>query len=348
MTFRLLPEWHPQDAVMLTWPHSDTDWAPLLEQVEAVYIELALQISQRQKLVIVADNPNLKAHITACLLAHKADMTQVHFVDAPCNDTWARDHGPLTLANTQTGQLKALDCQFTAWGGKYEAEKDNAINSELFKQVANRNITTEQSDFILEGGAIEINEHGVLLSTRACVHNENRNAHLSAAQIDSTLSQLLGTQHILWLDNGYLAGDDTDSHVDTLARFAPNNTIVYVHCDDTTDEHYEALGLMRDQLASFKTPEGEPYTLVALPWPKAVFNTQGERLPATYANYLVINGAVLVPTYNDEHDQLALAQIAKAYPQREVIGVDCRALIEQFGSLHCVTMQLPQGFLERS
>ncbi|WP_105189581.1 agmatine deiminase family protein [Pseudoalteromonas sp. T1lg48] len=344
MTFSLLPEWHPQDAVMLTWPHQDTDWAANLSAVEQVYLELSKHISERQRLLIVADNAELKAHIHSALSEQGVDLTQVNFVDAPCNDTWARDHGPLTLSDGQ--QLKAIDCQFTAWGGKYEADKDNAINGQLFAQALNQNVRTEQSDFILEGGAIEINEQGVLLSTRACVHNKNRNASMSAEQIDAALSELLGAKKILWLDHGYLAGDDTDSHIDTLVRFAPNNTLVYVRCDDPQDEHYDELGKMAEELVALRGLNDDAYELIALPWPKAVYNSEGERLPATYANYLIINDAVLVPTYNDSHDQVALAQIAKAYPGREVIGVDCCALIEQFGSLHCITMQLPHGFLE--
>ncbi|MEO2265785.1 agmatine deiminase family protein [Pseudoalteromonas pernae] len=344
MTFRLLPEWHQQDAVMLTWPHKDTDWAPNLSAVENVYVELSQLISKRQKLVIVADNESLKQAIKERLTQHEANLDNIIFVDAPCNDTWARDHGPLTLSNGE--QLKALDCQFTAWGGKYQADKDNAINGHLFAQALNKNALTAKSDFILEGGAIEINEHGVLLSTRACVHNKNRNNELSADEIDSTLASLLGAQKILWLNHGYLAGDDTDSHIDTLVRFAPNNTLVYVRCDDPEDEHYQELGKMADELVTLRGTQGEAYELIALPWPKAAYNDEGDRLPATYANYLIINDAVLVPTYNDEHDQVALSQVAKAYPGREIIGVDCRALIEQFGSLHCITMQLPQGFLE--
>ncbi|WP_151172877.1 agmatine deiminase family protein [Pseudoalteromonas ruthenica] len=344
MTFRLLPEWHQQDAVMLTWPHSNTDWAANLVAVESVYLALCDHISQRQKLLIVVDNEALEAHIRSRLTAQHTDLNQVRFVRAQCNDTWARDHGPLTLSDG-TG-LKALDCQFTAWGGKYAAEKDNAINQQVFAQALSAQVNVERSEFILEGGAVEINEHGVLLSTRQCVHNENRNQQLSAAQIDSTLAQLLGAQKILWLEHGYLAGDDTDSHIDTLVRFAPNNVLVYVHCDDPNDEHYQALGAMREELVALRGLDNEPYHLIALPWPRPITNAEGQRLPATYANYLIINGAVLVPTYNDPHDAVALKQIAKAYPEREVIGIDCRALIEQFGSLHCITMQLPHGFLE--
>jgi agmatine/peptidylarginine deiminase len=156
---------------------------------------------------------------------------------------------------------------------------------------------------------------------------------------------VFGTKHFLWLNNGYLAGDDTDSHIDTLARLAPNNAIVYVGCHDENDEHFAALSAMKAELVQFKTQAGEAYTLYELPWPSAKYSADGDRLPATYANYLIINGAVLVPTYQDENDSLALSVIQKAHPEHQVIGINCLSLIEQFGSLHCITMQLPAGFL---
>lgn len=348
MQFQLIPEWYPQDAVMLTWPHQATDWRSILPQVEAVYLAICRAILPAQKLVIIAHNEAVKSHVKQQLQQANLALEQVHFVVCETNDTWARDHGPLCLKSpTQlNAQLNVLDCQFTGWGGKYPAEKDNQINRHLCNALLSPHASYQRTDFVLEGGAIEINEHGVLLTTRACVNNPNRNAQLSNAQIEQKLRELLGAKHILWLEHGYLAGDDTDSHIDTLARFAPNNTLVYVSCDDKNDEHYSELTRMQQQLSQFTTPEGEPYQLIPLPWVQKVCNSQGERLPATYANYLIINNKVLVPTYQDNNDALALSQIAKAYPKHQIIGIDCLALIQQFGSLHCITMQLPRGFLE--
>ncbi|CCQ12085.1 Agmatine deiminase [Pseudoalteromonas luteoviolacea B = ATCC 29581] len=345
MNFKLLPEWAPQDAVMLTWPHPDTDWAHILDDVEPVYITLCQQISQVQKVVIVAHNQGLQAHIIHLLSEHGVDLNQIEFVNALVDDTWARDHGPLTTANAH-GELCIKDFIFNGWGNKFDAKNDNAINRQLVEQVANPTAHYKAIDFVLEGGGVEINEHGVLLATSECLFNPNRNPNLSKDQIESVLKEELGANSFLWVDYGYLAGDDTDSHIDTLVRFAPNNTLVYVQCDDENDEHFDALQKMEKQLESFCTAQGEPYNLIPLPWPNACFDSDGERLPATYANYLILNKTVLVPVYGDEMDGFALGQIQQAHPERTVIGVNCSPIIHQFGSLHCITMQLPKGFLK--
>ncbi|NOU49205.1 agmatine deiminase family protein [Pseudoalteromonas sp. JBTF-M23] len=345
MTFRLLPEWAPQDAVMLTWPHQNTDWASILDDVEPVYVTLCQHISQLQSVLIVAHDEPLKLHITKLLLEADVDLSKIIFVVTPCNDTWARDHGPLTCANQQ-GELVIKDFVFNGWGNKFEAALDNAINRSLVKQTANPLNQYKALDFVLEGGGIEINEHGTLLTTSECLLNPNRNPEYDKQRIESLLKDELGAIDFLWVDHGYLAGDDTDSHIDTLVRFAPNNTLVYVQCEEQNDEHFAALSAMEKQLMSFKTSQGESYKLVPLPWPKAVYNKEGDRLPATYANYLIINRTVLVPVYGDKQDSLALSQVQKAYPEHTVIGINCLPIIHQFGSLHCITMQLPRGFLK--
>ncbi|CAM2939081.1 agmatine deiminase family protein [Pseudoalteromonas distincta] len=346
MNFRLLPEWAEQDAVMLTWPHKDTDWADNLARVEPVYVELAKHITTQQKLVIVAHNNALKMHITALLNNANISLNRVHFVVTPTNDTWARDHGPLTCAAIDSPeQLKIYDFTFNGWGNKFESTLDNQINRTLVKELSSKKNQYQALDMVLEGGGIEINEHGVLLTTSECLLNKNRNPDLNPNDIEALLKEHLGATSFLWVDHGYLAGDDTDSHIDTLVRFAPNNTLVYVKCDDETDEHYSALDAMEKQLKAFKTADNTPYNLIELPWPKAAYDDEQTRLPATYANYLIINNAVLVPTYNDANDEHALAQVQIAYPQHTIIGVNCQPIIEQFGSLHCITMQLPRGFL---
>jgi|TARA_B100001059_G_scaffold136454_1_gene136791 agmatine/peptidylarginine deiminase len=346
MNFRLLPEWAEQDAVMLTWPHKHTDWADNLARVEPVYVELAKHITHYQFLVVVAHDEALKAHITALLNQANINLERVHFVVTPTNDTWARDHGPLTCANiNDETKLKVYDFTFNGWGNKFESALDNQINKAVVEQLSHANNDYQALDMVLEGGGIEINEHGVLLTTSECLLNKNRNPDLSSQDIETLLKTYLGATDFLWVDHGYLAGDDTDSHIDTLVRFAPNNTLVYVQCDDENDEHFTALKAMENQLKSFKTAGNTPYTLVELPWPKAAYDDENSRLPATYANYLIINNAVLVPTYNDVNDDRALAQVQIAYPQHTIIGVNCQPIIEQFGSLHCITMQLPRGFL---
>ena len=343
MSYRLPAEWEAQDAVMLTWPHGDTDWRPFLTEVNKTYVEIATAITARQQLVLVFHSEELQQQILSLLSDANVDLAKVHCVIANTNDTWARDHGPISVY--QDEKLVALDFTFTGWGNKYAANFDNEINSHVFANLLNADASSQKVALVLEGGGIESDGQGTLLTTSECLLNENRNPELSKQDIEAQLADLFGTRHFLWLNNGYLAGDDTDSHIDTLARLAPNDAIVYVGCDDASDEHYDALFAMKQELAEFKTQQGTPYTLHELPWPTAKFSVDGDRLPATYANYLIINGAVLVPTYQDVNDEKALEVIQQAHPEHKVIGIDCLSLIQQFGSLHCITMQLPNGFL---
>jgi len=198
---------------------------------------------------------------------------------------------------------------------------------------------------ILEGGSIESDGNGTILTTCECLFEGNRNPHLSRKEIETSLAEQLGAEHFLWLQHGFLAGDDTDSHIDTLARLCPNDVILHVTCDDPDDLHFEEFARMTEQLRSFRTKKGAPYNLVPLPWPEAIFDENGTRLPATYANFLIINNAVLVPTYRDKADTAALEAVQKVFPRHEIIGIDCLPLILQHGSLHCVTMQIPKGVL---
>ena len=347
MQYTLLPEWAEQDAIMLTWPHADTDWSSILDKVEPIYILLCEYITQVQDVVIIAHNIDIKSRIESKLKLHKIDINKVHFVIAPCNDTWARDHGPISTVSAD-GHISMKDFQFNGWGNKYAHEFDNEISKLLFENLSSKDNNYKKIDIVLEGGGIEINEHGTLLTTTQCLLNKNRNPHLNKNELEQILSKELGTEHFLWLDHGYLEGDDTDSHIDTLVRFAPNNTLVYVKCDDKDDEHFTALNNMESQLAQFKTKDNKPFKLISLPWPKAIYNEQGDRLPATYANFLVLNKTVLVPIYDDENDTYAIQSLQCAYPEHTVIGIDCIPIIQQFGSLHCLTMQLPSGFLKRS
>ncbi|WP_096086851.1 agmatine deiminase family protein [Agaribacterium haliotis] len=351
MNYYLPPEWHPQDAVVLTWPHSQTDWASQLDDVERCYRAIAREVLKRQTLLVVCHDEHLASYVRQYLLDAGLDCSKLICLVQACNDTWARDHGPLTLvakhnANGEALPCIALDFIFNGWGGKYESQLDNQINSGLVKQpwVAAQH---QPKAMVLEGGAIEVDGQGHLLTTAKCLLNKNRNPGLSREQIEQQLNAAFATDTVLWLEHGALAGDDTDAHIDTLARFAPNNTIVYVRCDDEQDSHYDELKQMQAELEALRNRDGEPFSLVPLPWPKACFNEHGERLPATYANFLVINGAVLMPAYGQpERDQQAAQQLQKAFPEHDIIAIDCLALIRQFGSLHCISMQLPKGFLK--
>lgn len=227
---------------------------------------------------------------------------------------------------------------------KFAANKDNLINSRLYKSGLINGNYVNCRNFILEGGSVESDGEGTLLTTSLCLLAPNRNDTMSRGEIENYLKERFNLKQILWLDYGFLAGDDTDSHIDTLARLCPDNTITYVQCLDKEDAHYGALQSMEEQLKSFRTLEGKPYRLLPLPMPEAIYDEAGERLPATYANFLIMNQAVLYPTYNQkENDERAAAVLAQAFPGREIVGINCLALIKQHGSLHCVTMQYPDS-----
>ena len=335
MTNKIFPaEWAPQQFVQLTWPHADTDWAYILEEVQDCFRNIACEIAKRQRLVIVAPNiDDVRRQI-----AYSVNMDNVTLVEIPSNDTWARDHGGITIF--EDGKPVVLDFQFNGWGLKFAADKDNLITERLHRAGHLFGELRSCRNFVFEGGSIESDGEGTLLTTSECLLSPNRNATMTRGDIEAYLLDTLGAKRLLWLDHGYLAGDDTDSHIDTLARLCPDNTILYVKCDDEANEHYEALRSMEEQLKTFRTLDGKPYRLIALPMAHPAYE-EDERIPATYANYLVINGAVLVPTYATELDAIALAQVQQAFPNYEIVGVDCQALIRQHGSLHCVTMQYP-------
>ncbi|MDD2465442.1 MAG: agmatine deiminase family protein [Desulfobulbus sp.] len=340
MKRRLPAEWEPQDGILLAWPHVDSDWCDNLDAVQQVFVAITMAISHFEAVLIVAPDTNL---VQQQLDEAGIDQRRIHLVQVPTNDTWARDFGPITVLENDAPLI--LDFGFNAWGLKFAADLDNQITGRLAGLGAFGATPVKIPGLVLEGGSIESNGAGTLLTTSDCLLSPNRNPHLDQRGIEELLADQLGAHHFLWLNHGYLAGDDTDSHIDTLARLCPNDTIAYVRCDDAEDEHYPALAAMESELHDLRTPQGTPYKLVALPWPKPCFAQDGHRIPATYANFLVINGAVLVPTYNDPQDTAALKILTDVFSGREIIGIDCRPLIAQHGSLHCVTMQLPRGVL---
>lgn len=334
----LPPEWTPQSGVMLTWPHPGGDWAPRLAAVEPVFATIAREIARRERVLIACHDAAHRAHVEATLNAAGVDMGRVILGIAPSNDTWARDHGPITVLCRERPLL--LDFGFNGWGGKYPHELDNRITRRLHETGAFGAVPLETMDLILEGGSIEVDGSGTLLTTARCLLAPSRNPGLDKQQLEQELSEWLGLNRVLWLAHGHLEGDDTDSHIDTLARFCDARTIAYVACEDANDAHYRELKAMEEELKRFRAADGSPYRLVPLPWPGARYDSEG-RLPATYANFLIINEAVLVPTYRDPADSVALERLKHCFPGREIIGIDCLPLIAQYGSLHCLTMQLP-------
>jgi len=336
---RLPAEWELHGAVLLSWPHAGTDWAYMLDAVTECYVKLAEAIAAEARLIIVG--PDLT--VPRKCLAHLPAQSVV-YVEMPTNDTWARDFGPISV---EDGKGYAIaDFQFNGWGLKFASCFDNLVT---FNLVAKGIITGKYENrrgFVLEGGSIESDGRGTLLTTAGCLLSSNRNAEMDEAQIETYLKDVFGLKKVLWLHHGALAGDDTDGHTDTLARMAPDHTIIYTATDRRDDQHYEELQAMKRELMTFATDDGKPYRLVELPLPEAIYDEYGERLPATYVNYLVIGGAVLMPTYGQpDYDGAAAAALGGAFPGFRVVTVDCRALICQHGSLHCATMQLPTGIL---
>ena len=333
-------EWAPQSGIQLTWPHAGTDWAHMLTEVQACFAAIAREIAQRELLLIVTPEPEeVKKQISATV-----NMQNVRFMECETNDTWARDHGAITMLDAEGASL--LDFMFNGWGLKFASDKDNLITRQAVKVGFLNGRYVNRLGFVLEGGSIESDGLGTLLTTSECLLSPNRNGQMSRDEIEDYLCSVFHLKQVLWLDHGYLAGDDTDSHVDTLARLCSPDTIAYVQCTDTQDEHYEALHQMEEQLKTFRTLNGNPYRLLALPMVDKI-EEEGERLPATYANFLIMNDAVLYPTYRQpENDQRAKEVLQEAFPEYEIVGIDCRALIKQHGSLHCVTMQYPAGVLK--
>lgn len=333
-------EWHEQSAVQLTWPHAATDWRPILKDVTRCYLDMAKAISEREELIIVTPEPErVQGQLERALPAE--NMQRIKLYQIPTNDTWARDHGFITLLVPDGFRL--LDFKFNGWGEKFIADLDNKICRRMMDLKVLDGQYEDHLDFVLEGGSIESDGCGTILTTSQCLLAPHRNQPLTRAQIETRLLASLHAKRILWLDHGYLAGDDTDSHIDTLARFCPEDTIAYVQCTDPSDEHYTELRLMEAQLQTFRTMDGKPYRFIPLPMAKATYDKDSNRLPATYANFLIINGAVLMPTYGDpDNDTKAEAQLRKVFPNHDIIGIDCRPLIIQHGSLHCCTMQIPQ------
>lgn len=312
--------------------------------VTQLYLELCEKLS-RHVSVIISIAPDMIESVIPLVdsAVPAAQRAAIFCYPVNNNDTWTRDHGPIAIENGTVVEL--LDFTFNGWGNKFSAELDNQITRRLQALGAFGATQVSGVDLVLEGGGIESNGMGMLLANSQCVLNPNRNPDLDQRAIENKLRACFGLQKILWLNHGYLAGDDTDSHIDTLARFGPQNQIVYVACDDQHDEHFDELQKMKVELSHFRNGNGQPFNLVALPWPSPKYHEDGHRIPASYANYLVTNGAVFVPVYDDVQDQVALSTIARVYPKRRIYGIACLPLIKQHGSLHCITMQLPHGTL---
>lgn len=339
----LISEFAPQSGVMLTWPHRHSDWQHLLAGVEPVYTEIARAIAEREHLLVVCHDSDHRWHIRQMLEQAGVMLERVIFHCVRTNDTWVRDYGPLTVLRDDQPEL--LDFTFNAWGDKYSATLDDAVTGSLYAAGVFGTLPCRRIPMVLEGGSIDVDGAGTLLTTARCLLAPTRNPGLDRTALEAALREHLGVERVLWLEHGELAGDDTDAHVDMLARFCDARTIAHTICTDSADPHYAPLAAMEEELRGFRTAAGEAYRLVPLPLPRAVHAADGARLPASYANFLIINGAVLLPVYDDPMDAVVRERLQTCFPDRDIVTVNCRPLIEQYGSLHCATMQLPAGVL---
>ena len=328
--------------MQLTWPHGNTDWAPMLDEVIPCFRAIAREVMKRETLLTVCpDAADVRRQLGDAVAGGRLVVREME-----TNDTWARDHGGISVF--EDGRPVVYDFTFNGWGMKFAAGCDNLITRRLYRSgvfAENVNVVNMQP-FVLEGGSIETDGCGTLLATAECLESVNRNEYLNREQLEARLRAFFGLERVLWLENGYLAGDDTDSHVDTLARFCDERTIAYVQCTDKTDGHFAGLQAMEAELQAFRTLRGDPYRLIPLPMADAVVY-EGERLPATYANFSIINGAVLMPCYRSAKDAQAEAALRTAFPDREIVGIDCLPLLRQHGSLHCVTMHYPEPVIQQ-
>lgn len=332
---RLIAEWEAQSAILLTWPHDATLWQSHFTAVQQIFCRITRIITRHQSVWIVCKDKHQREQVSD-QLGYTCDNLQYFICNS--NDCWSRDYAPISIENKTSIQL--LNFSFNGWGHKFPFHLDNQINSRLYRQGVFKPRPMKSINFVLEGGSIDSDGQGTLLTTTRCLLSSSRNRGLNQVAISERFSDWFGTQQIHWLKHGHIIGDDTDGHIDTLARFCNTETIAYSQCKDNHDEHYVPLNKMHDELKRLRQNNQRPYTLIPLPIPKPIFNKDGQRLPATYVNFLITNQHVLVPVYQDNNDAIALERLAQCFPDRTIEPVDSLPLIHQGGSLHCVTMQI--------
>ena len=345
-SYRLAPEWARQDAVILVWPHIRSDWGNsndenLLQNIEITYVELSRYICEQQKLMLIAYDQEHISHIQKCLSNNRITNNNILFIEITSNDTWVRDYGPVCV-KTETGNV-ILNFKFDAWGEKYPYDLDDAFNYMLAKKL-NFNSELVSIGFVLEAGNIEVNDQGCLLSSSECFKRDISINYKNLSDLESNFRKWFGCEKIFWIKKIRLIGDDTDGHIDNLARFCADDIILYSSPTSSSDENTDALTNLKQQLHSIKHQLVNNLELVPIPLPSAITH-DNTRLPASYVNFLITNQHVFVPVFNDKHDDIALKMIDDCFPTREIIDIESTSLIQQYGGIHCMSKQIPQGFL---
>lgn len=332
-------EWEPHAATWLAWPHNLNTWPGKFAPVPAIYVAMVRALARHEQVNICVNDAAMAEQVHHVLAAAEVNLTRVALVQIPTNDTWARDHGPIFLTR-QHGDQKELaitDWIFNSWGQKYGPwDLDDVVPQQI---AARLQVPMFTPGIVMEGGSIDVNGQGTLLTTEACLLNPNRNPSLAKSEIEMYVREYFGVQKIVWLGDG-IVGDDTDGHIDDLARFVDPTTVVCVVEDDPADVNYPLLQDNWQRLQGLTDQDGRPLRIIALPMPSPV-EYDGNRLPASYANFYLANGIVLVPTYNCRNDQRALAILQDLFPSRQVVGIPCTDLVWGLGAIHCVTQQQP-------
>lgn len=340
--YRMPAEWEPHEGTWLSWPHNEETWpSDSMGRIQDLFARMTREISRGEKVYINVLDPEMEKKARVRLQDHAVNLDRVSLHHFPTNDSWARDHGPIFIIRKEKGenQPALTDWDYNAWGGKYPPfDQDNAIPRRIAELL---DIPRFEPQMILEGGSIEVNGSGCLLTSEACLLNPNRNPGLNKNQIEQHLKDFLGVEKILWLGDGIL-GDDTDGHVDDITRFVASDTLITVLEGDAQDPNYNPLAENFERLKKMRDPQGKPFEVLSLPMPKPLL-WKGEHLPASYANFYIANEVVLVPVFEDPQDEKALSILQKCFPERKVIGLDCRELLIGLGGIHCVTQQQPKA-----
>jgi agmatine deiminase len=337
--YRMPAEWEPHRGTWLSWPHKEASWPGKFHSVPGIFAKMVCALADREEVHINVAGPAMEASVRSLVDDEGADAGNVFYHHNPTNDAWCRDHGPIFVQRPRGGRREQaiVDWNYNAWGGKYPPfDLDDVVPTRIGAELG---LPVFEPGIVLEGGSIEVNGRGTLLTTEACLLNPNRNPQLDRDAIERYLRDYLGVVTILWLGDG-IAGDDTDGHVDDLTRFVDEQTVVTVVEDDPADQNYEPLHANLERLRRMTDQDGQPLRVITLPMPRPLYH-QGQRLPASYANFYIANGVVLLPTYDPPRDEEALATLRSLFPDREIAGIDCTDLVWGLGACHCVTQQWP-------